>query len=209
MTAPPIPYTAPDQAVQPNALRSYLTDQIERILDGLVGLREGSDPIHDTRVAIRRVRSTLRVFGAELDQDAAAALERDLKWFAAVLGDVRDAQVQRRRLQAALNELPDDVVLGPVSARIKRDLRADEAPARTGWPKRWTLLAIWTWSPSCNAGAQTRRCTAISTGRGCGTRHVRPVTKQTGDSPRRWTRVTTHCCTVPARPPNVPGTPQN
>ncbi|CAN3127194.1 CHAD domain-containing protein [Mycobacterium sp. smrl_JER01] len=131
MTAPPIPYTAPDQAVQPNALRSYLTDQIERILDGLVGLREGSDPIHDTRVAIRRVRSTLRVFGAELDQDAAAALERDLKWFAAVLGDVRDAQVQRRRLQAALNELPDDVVLGPVSARIKRDLRADEAPART------------------------------------------------------------------------------
>jgi CHAD domain-containing protein len=37
---------------------------------GLVGLREGTDPIHDTRVAIRRVRSTLRVFGRLLDRDA-------------------------------------------------------------------------------------------------------------------------------------------
>ncbi|MGP4054858.1 CHAD domain-containing protein [Mycobacterium sp. 4D054] len=110
-------------------LHGYLTEQAGLVLDGMAGLRDGTDPIHDTRVAIRRVRSTIRVFGKALDDDA-GALEDDLKWFAGVLGEVRDPQVQRRRLRAAVAELPDELVLGRVSGRIKRDLRGVEAPAR-------------------------------------------------------------------------------
>src|SRR5690349_3183437 len=80
-------------------LVGYLTEHIGLVLDGLTGLREGTDPIHDTRVAIRRTRSTLRIFKKQLDPVAGPAFEEELKWFAGVLGDVRDAQVQLRRLR--------------------------------------------------------------------------------------------------------------
>lgn len=91
-------------------------------------LRNGEDPIHDTRVAIRRRRSTLRVFAKVLD--GTGHLDDDLKWFAGVLGEVRDCQVQRRRFTAAIDDLPRELVLGPVKSRIRHDLRAVELPAR-------------------------------------------------------------------------------
>ncbi|MDA2891967.1 CHAD domain-containing protein [Mycolicibacterium sp. BiH015] len=103
---------------------------MDLVLDGLTGLRAGTDPIHDTRVAIRRTRSTLRVFKKHLDPVAGPAFEEELKWFAGVLGDVRDVQVQRQRLRDALDAIPELLVLGPVKSRIDRDLRGIEAPAR-------------------------------------------------------------------------------
>lgn len=111
-------------------LVGYLTEHIGMVLEGLTGLREGADPIHDTRVAIRRTRSTLRVFKKQVDPVAGPAFEEELKWFAGVLGDVRDVQVQQQRLRDALEELPDLLVLGPVRSRIDLDLRGIETPAR-------------------------------------------------------------------------------
>ena len=112
-------------------LADYLSAQIDGIVAGDIGLRRGEDPIHDTRVAIRRLRSTLRIFGGQLDHtDGAADLDEDLRWFAGLLGEVRDCQVQERRFSEALNELSDALVLGPVRARISRDLKAIELPAR-------------------------------------------------------------------------------
>ncbi len=132
MTAPTIPATAPGGAVRQHKspLTGYLTEQIGLILDGLAGLREGTDPVHDTRVAIRRTRSTLRVFGSMFDRAAARSFEDELKWFAGVLGEVRDPQVQQRRLRDALAEVPELLVLGPVGSRINLDLRGIETPAR-------------------------------------------------------------------------------
>jgi CHAD domain-containing protein len=104
--------------------------QIEQIFAGDVGLRRGQDPIHDTRVAVRRLRSTLRVFGTLLDQSAIEGVEEELRWFATLIGEVRDCQVQRRRLLAAINELPAELVLGPVAARIDTELQSVERPAR-------------------------------------------------------------------------------
>ncbi len=63
------------------------------------------DPIHDTRVAIRRLRSTMRVFGKLLDRSATGHVDDELKWFAGLLGEVRDCQVQRRRFQEALDAI--------------------------------------------------------------------------------------------------------
>src|SRR5215208_7782919 len=83
------------------AVASYLKEQIATIFDGDLGLRRGSDPVHDTRVAMRRLRSTLRVFGKLLDRPATGHVDGELKWFAGLLGEVRDCQVQRRRFQAA------------------------------------------------------------------------------------------------------------
>ena len=42
------------------------------------------------------------------------------------LGEVRDRQVQRARFAAAVTDLPDELVLGPVAARIENDLLAEQ-----------------------------------------------------------------------------------
>ena len=125
--APPQP---PGGTAAGRALTTYMTEQIDHIFDGDLGLRRGRDPIHDTRVAIRRLRSTLRVFGKLLDRSAVGNVDDELKWFAGLLGEVRDCQVQRRRFQVALEEFPLELVLGPVANRINTDLQSDQLRAR-------------------------------------------------------------------------------
>jgi CHAD domain-containing protein len=112
------------------SLVDYMTTQIDAVFAGDLALRRGSDPIHDTRVAIRRLRSTVRVFGKLLDRAAVGDIDAELKWFAGLLGEVRDCHVQRRRFRQALAEWPVDLVLGPVANRITTDLRSVELPAR-------------------------------------------------------------------------------
>lgn len=113
------------------ALTDYLNTQLDEIAAGDAGLRSGDDPIHDTRVAIRRLRSTLRVFRKVLDGPAVGDMDDELKWFAGLLGEVRDCHVQSRRFSEALDELPETLVLGPVRSRIRNELKAIELPART------------------------------------------------------------------------------
>ena len=113
-----------------HAVACYMSEQIDNIFDGDLALRRGSDPIHDTRVAIRRLRSTLRVFG-KLLESSVGDVEDELKWYAGLLGEVRDCQVQRRRFREALAELPPERVLGPVANRINTDLQSDQLRART------------------------------------------------------------------------------
>ncbi len=130
------------------ALSAYVAAHLDAIVVGDLGLRRGQDPIHDTRVAMRRLRSTLRVFAPLLNASAVGNLDAELKWFAALLGDVRDAQVQHRRFTEALDELPDELVLGPVRSRVRNDLQAIELPARAqvreamDSPRYLALLAV-------------------------------------------------------------------
>lgn len=112
------------------AVLRYVNAQIDQIVLGDIELRRGHDPIHDTRVAIRRLRSTLRVFGKVLDRSATDQFDEELRWFAGLLGEVRDCQVQQRRFTEALDELPETLVLGPVRARVRNELQAVELPAR-------------------------------------------------------------------------------
>lgn len=111
--SPPAPIAEPTSPAA-RALVRYLGAQIDAIVAGDIGLRRGHDPIHDTRVGIRRLRSTLRVFGKVLDRSAVGDFGEELRWFAALLGEVRDCQVQRRRFTEALDEFPEELVLGPV-----------------------------------------------------------------------------------------------
>ncbi|QHE70897.1 CYTH and CHAD domain-containing protein [Rhodococcus sp. WAY2] len=108
------------------SLTAYLDTQAQEIIAGDVQLRRGLDPIHPTRVGIRRFRSTLRVFQNLLDPDAGARLDEELSWYAGVLGEIRDREVQRARFVAAVTDLPDELVLGPVAARIESDLLAEQ-----------------------------------------------------------------------------------
>nr|WP_296769806.1 CYTH and CHAD domain-containing protein [Rhodococcus sp. (in: high G+C Gram-positive bacteria)] len=104
----------------------YLQQQTRAVFAGDVYLRRGLDPIHSTRVAIRRYRSTLRVFGDVFDEERAVRLESELSWYASILGEVRDRQVQRARFADVVAGLPDHLVLGPVAARIENDLLAEQ-----------------------------------------------------------------------------------
>ncbi len=111
-------------------LTAYVAGQIDAIFDGDMRLRRGQDPIHDTRVAIRRLRSTIRVFGKLFDRSATEHLDEELKWFAGLLGEVRDRQVQRRRFREVLAGWPPELVLGPVNNRINTDLHSEQLRAR-------------------------------------------------------------------------------
>ncbi|EHI43420.1 hypothetical protein OPAG_06697 [Rhodococcus opacus PD630] len=107
-------------------LTAYLDTQVQAIIGGDVWLRRGLDPVHATRVGIRRFRSTLRVFKKLFDPAARTRLDEELSWYAGVLGEVRDRQVQRARFAAAVTDLPDELVLGPVAARIENDLLGEQ-----------------------------------------------------------------------------------
>src|SRR5882757_347104 len=189
------------------ALARYMHAQIEQIFAGDVGLRRGQDPIHDTRVAIRRLRSTLRVFGTLLDQSAIEGVEEELGWFATLIGAVRDCQVQRRRFTTALNELPAALVLGPVASRIDTELQSVERPARTASATRWTRRDTSTFSKPSAGGAHSRRsrrrCRPRPCTSRCAARNARPIVGWPLGSPR----ATTPCCTGRARRPSVPATP--
>lgn len=108
-------------------LQHYLLAQQRAMLAGDLALRRGDDSvIHPTRVAIRRLRSTLRTF---LDREAGRALDDELRWLAGILGEVRDCQVMRKRLLRLVDELADSEVLGPVRTRIKVELDREQAEA--------------------------------------------------------------------------------
>ncbi|WP_067675046.1 CYTH and CHAD domain-containing protein [Nocardia miyunensis] len=145
------------------AVHEYLNTQIDLIFAGDVELRRGHEPIHDTRVATRRLRSTLRVFGALLDPSSVGEMDDELKWYATLLGDVRDCQVQRRRLAAEIAALPPELVLGPVAARIdttllSRQLRSRKALAEAMDSQRYLrlLATLQTWKTHPPFGRRIR-----------------------------------------------------
>ena len=104
----------------------YLRRQHAELVAGDVALRQGKDAIHATRVAARRIRSTLRIFGALFDERRARSLDAQLSWYADLLGDVRDRQVQRARFADVIDQLPDELVLGTVRDDVAEWLHAEE-----------------------------------------------------------------------------------
>ncbi|MFE0749948.1 CHAD domain-containing protein [Gordonia sp. NPDC058843] len=118
------------------AVADYVREQLAAIFAGDVALRRGESPVHAVRVAIRRLRSTLRTGAHFFDPQGLRtegsktvgrqALDDELRWFAGVLGEVRDREVLRARFAAAIAELPDELVLGPVAARIEEELSAQQ-----------------------------------------------------------------------------------
>lgn len=115
----------------------YLQVQHDAILRGDLGLRRDEHVVHPTRVAVRRLRSTVRVFGALFDPTQAEQLQTELAWYAGRLGAVRDLDVQTPRLAEQVASLPKEQVLGPVAAELESTLTADRADA---WRKLRSTL---------------------------------------------------------------------
>jgi len=125
----------PARAEQLDGLARVVADYLDAQYLVLVGndveLRRGRNAVHGTRTASRRYRSALRVFAPVMDGARAAHLDAELKWYAEVLGRLRDRHVLREHLDNAVDELPPELVLGPVRTRIHQMLDADLAEAQT------------------------------------------------------------------------------
>jgi len=101
---------------------AYLAEQCTVLIDSEAQLRTGEDVVHTTRVAVRRLRSTIRVFADLFDPAEADHLESELIWWATLLGEVRDLDILAERQAALLAALPPELMLGPVSSTILTEL---------------------------------------------------------------------------------------
>jgi CHAD domain-containing protein len=110
---------------------AYLQAQTERLtsLDPMVR-KDEPDSVHQMRVATRRLRSTLRSFRKIIPRSSTDRLAGELKWLGDVLGEARDAEVLAGRLEAHLQAMPAELVVGPVQARVQRHFAPLRAAAR-------------------------------------------------------------------------------
>lgn len=106
-------------------VRHYLDTQLDAIVLGDLVLRSGRPSVHQTRVAVRRARSTLRTFAPVFDAAAAEALGTELRWYAHLLGEVRDRDVLHDRLLGQVAALDGADVLGPVASNLESTLAAE------------------------------------------------------------------------------------
>lgn len=105
--APPPPISVAD--TRASATRTIIAIQLGRLRAAQPAARRGDDPeaVHEMRVAVRRLRTALRLGAGALPARQIEALGRELAWLASALGEVRDRDVQlanaawhRRRLAA-------------------------------------------------------------------------------------------------------------
>jgi CHAD domain-containing protein len=110
---------------------AYLRAQTEKLtsLDPMVR-RDEPDSVHQMRVATRRLRSTLRSFGKIFRRSDTQRLAGELKWLGDLLGEARDGEVLAGHLQAHLRQMPAELVVGPVQARVQGHFAPARAAAR-------------------------------------------------------------------------------
>jgi len=144
-------------------LRPYLAEQCEVILAAESQLRAKEPVVHSTRVAVRRLRSTLRTFAEVFDVPAAGRLEEELVWLAGKLGEVRDLDILVERLSSRVAALPPELVLGPVTRTIETEIGARrqqreseviEALDSDRWTELARVLGEWAESPPFISAAE-------------------------------------------------------
>jgi len=87
-------------------VHAYLAHHVRRlILADLMLRRDLPDAVHQMRVSARRLRSGLKVFAPLLDAGWADHLRTELGWMASSLGDARDTEVLKKRLDAHARDL--------------------------------------------------------------------------------------------------------
>ncbi|HEY9289996.1 MAG TPA: CYTH and CHAD domain-containing protein [Microlunatus sp.] len=150
---------------------AYIAAQCVDLAVNDVGLRTEDDLVHKTRVAVRRLRSTLRIFDDLFEPDAAAELDHELVWYADLLGHVRDRDVLARRLTAHIAALPSDQIRGQAQEKIMTTLDQDreaagrsltDGMASSRYQRLITSLRSWRTSPPFTERAESKSTTVGS-----------------------------------------------
>jgi inorganic triphosphatase YgiF len=116
------------------AFTAHLARHTRAIIDqDLRRRRDLPDAVHQVRVAARRLRSGLKVFGPLVDEEWATGLRTELAWVAGELGELRDREVLEARLLRDLAALPavspEDDGAGTGTAGVDRTDARDVAAA--------------------------------------------------------------------------------
>ena len=90
------------------------------------------DSVHQMRVTTRKIRSLLQASESTFGLSDDAWILDELRQLASVLGIARDAEVLAQRYEAALDELPEELVRGPVRERL---VEGAHRRYRSGWRK--------------------------------------------------------------------------
>ncbi|MFF5478325.1 CHAD domain-containing protein [Streptomyces sp. NPDC012935] len=113
------PVSVEDPVTAGDHVLAYVRAQRDAIVELDPAVRQDvEDSVHSMRVATRRMRSTFKSFGKVLDRAVTDPIGDELKWLAGELGVDRDREVLNERLSAALDEVPDTLVYGPVAERL-------------------------------------------------------------------------------------------
>jgi CHAD domain-containing protein len=90
-------------------VRVALGRSVARLLanDIAIRLELGPEAVHQARVATRRLRSDMRTLRPVLDERWANVIDRELRWLAGLLGELRDADVLHERILSRVERLAD------------------------------------------------------------------------------------------------------
>ena len=101
-------------------ITGYLAEQVAtmKALDPAVR-GDQPDAVHQMRIAVRKLRSTLRTFGRLIWRQNVQPVADELKWLGTELGGARDAEVLHGHLRSSVDTLHAELVLGPIKARIQ------------------------------------------------------------------------------------------
>ncbi|MGV0814584.1 CYTH and CHAD domain-containing protein [Mycolicibacterium boenickei] len=131
------PASTPSASSDP--VHRAIAEQIDQLLVWDRAVRaDAYDSVHQMRVTTRKLRSLLQESKESigLDDENGWVLD-ELRALAAVLGEARDAEVLAERYQRALDELPAELIRGPVRQRL---VEGANRRYTAGW--RRSLLAM-------------------------------------------------------------------
>jgi CHAD domain-containing protein len=159
-----------DEGTVGQLVATYVAAQCDVLASNDVGMRTGKPAVHKTRVAARRLRSTLRMFDDVFVAAPAEELNNELSWYADVLGEVRDRDILSNQLTKRIAELPPEQVRGPVESQITKTLaaerqqavdRLEEAMRTPRYQHLMQLLRTWKTAPPITDAASEQDTAAV------------------------------------------------
>ncbi|MGH3678003.1 MAG: CHAD domain-containing protein, partial [Mycobacterium sp.] len=104
---------------QVDPVHRAVAEQVEQLLEWDRAVRaDAYDSVHQMRVTTRKIRSLLQASEGAFGISNDAWILDELRQLASVLGVARDAEVLAERYEKALDELPKDLVRGPIRRRL-------------------------------------------------------------------------------------------
>ncbi|MBT2867695.1 CHAD domain-containing protein [Chromobacterium violaceum] len=125
------------------ALKRIALECLRHLLANTPAICEGNEaePVHQARVAIRRLRTALAIFSPLIRGRKWKAVSGDLKWLAGILGKARDLDVLALETLPALQAELRDASLAPAAAALSAARQDSRAACRVALAsRRWTAL---------------------------------------------------------------------
>jgi CHAD domain-containing protein len=104
-----------------------LAEQVGLLQTADITLRtDQPDAVHQLRVSARRLRSSLAALRIVLDRQVTDPIREELAWLGGQLSQARDDEVALAHLREVVAGQPEELVLGPVAARLQQLQISDE-----------------------------------------------------------------------------------